>query len=198
MKWPPRIRLLSYTPETAALLPLLIHQAHVKSDFKLLAAEYLIVAGQLSESIANGMGFSVLCAEDVPFITAEAASLANRNTYIGSSQTDELTRICRIWPRGSIPADFKQTVRSDVPALLLSGEADPVTPPENGEKVSEGLTNSLHIVAPGQGHNIIYRGCLPRLASSFIEAGSIAELDTQCVSAIRPMPFFTNFSGPKP
>jgi fermentation-respiration switch protein FrsA (DUF1100 family) len=107
-------------------------------------------------------------------------------------------KICQTWPHETVSTSFKEAVSSDSPVLILSGEADPVTPPENGERVAKTLPNSLHLVVTGQGHNVIFRGCLPRVASDFIEQGTVQGLDTACVSQVQPLPFFINFSGPKP
>jgi pimeloyl-ACP methyl ester carboxylesterase len=192
------VRLLSYTPETAALLPLLIHTAAEKEDYRLLAAQYLILSGQLESGIAEGMGYSVLCAEDAPFIDLDEAARGNANTYLGSQQTELLKRVCQTWPRGSVPDGYKEPVTSDRPVLLLSGELDPVTPPENGEAAARTLPNSLHLVGKGQGHNIIYRGCLPSIATAFIESGSVQGLNPGCVQLLGPPGFFLNFSGPTP
>jgi len=82
--------------------------------------------------------------------------------------------------------------------LLLSGEMDPVTPPAYAELAAETLPNSLHIVAPGMGHNVANRGCIPGLMRDFVEAGRTDGLDTACVEMIQPFPFFVNFSGPAP
>ncbi len=38
--------------------------------------------------------------------------------------------VCRVWPRGPVDADLHAPLHSDVPALLLSGSDDPVTPPD--------------------------------------------------------------------
>jgi len=190
------VRLLSYSPETVALLPLLIHTTAVNQDYTRLAAQYRIVAGQLSETISEPLSFSVLCAEDQPFFDPLEAAEANHDTYLGDQQTDALNEICAIWPSEPPPEGFKTPVQSDVPVLLLSGEADPVTPPSNADQVSLGLPNSLHLIVPELGHNVIYRGCLPWLAADFIEAASVDGLDATCVEQIAPMPFFLNFSGP--
>ena len=37
--------------------------------------------------------------------------------------------VCGVWPRGPVDADFHAPLHSAVPALLLSGSDDPVTPP---------------------------------------------------------------------
>ena len=100
-----------------------------------------------------------------------------------------MQRYCEIWPHKRVDAAFKAPVESDLPVLLLSGEVDPVTPPANAEEVASHLSNSLQIVAPGQGHNVIIRGCIPRLFSDFIDTGSIQGIDTGCVNNLKPMPF---------
>ncbi len=192
------VRLLSYAPETAALLPLLIHTTQTTGDYHLLAAQYLLVSEQLADTISNGMAYSVVCAEDVPFFTPAEAARADAGTYLGDSETRQLFKICSIWPRGDIPANAKEPMTSTVPALLLSGEADPVTPPSNGDRVAAAFPHSLHLVAPGQGHNVIYRGCLPKIAAAFIESGAVEGLETGCVQKIQPLPFFLDFTGPSP
>jgi pimeloyl-ACP methyl ester carboxylesterase len=192
------IRLLSYTSETAALLPLQIHTAYSSMDYSLLAAQYLIVSDQVDQGIANGLNYAVLCSEDVPFFTLAQAAQANQGTYMGNLQTDQLFEICKVWPRGEIPADFKQAVQSNAPVLMLSGEDDPVTPVSNAEIAAQTLTNSLSLVASGQGHNVIYRGCLPLIAADFLNTATVQGLQTGCLHGLEPMPFFVNFSGPVP
>jgi pimeloyl-ACP methyl ester carboxylesterase len=192
------VRLLSYTPETAALLPLLIHTSASEGRYDLLAAQSRLVSEDLSESISFGMNLSVLCAEDFPFMDLSSAERAARGTYLGNIQYEELEAMCAIWPRGQVPADFKEPVEGNTPVLLLSGEADPVTPPQNALQVAETLPNSLALTAAGQGHNVILRGCMPQIAYEFIQSGSTQNLDTTCVEQIQPSPFFLTFSGPQP
>ncbi|MBI5291236.1 MAG: alpha/beta fold hydrolase [Chloroflexi bacterium] len=192
------VRLLSYTAETAALLPLLIHNAQSRQDYTELAAQAMMLQGQLNNSLSPGMAYSVQCAEDAPFLDAAEAARANASAYLQNLLTDGLGQVCALWPRGDIPADFKQPVSSNVPVLLLSGEADPVTPPDNAAHAAATLPNSLQLVAPGQGHNVVYRGCIPKVMTAFVESGSVSGLDAACVGDLAPVPFFINYSGPKP
>jgi pimeloyl-ACP methyl ester carboxylesterase len=188
------IHFMSYTPEITSLIPLMVQAAYERDDFQPIAAQYLSSTALVAESISAGMRFSVICAEDVPFYDDESAS----DGYLGDFIVETFRAACESWPRGEIPANFKEAVNSEIPALLISGEADPVTPPSNGAQAAEHLPNSLHLVAPGMGHINLFRGCIHRLAFDFIEAGSAEGLDTSCVEAIDPMPFFTNFNGPQP
>jgi pimeloyl-ACP methyl ester carboxylesterase len=194
------IRLLSYSPETAALLPLLIHDAHATGDLSRLAAQAKIVAEQLEGSINMALHHSVVCAEDVPFFRRDGEFAGNaraeKQSYLGEAYK-ELEKICRHWPAARIPEEFKSPVRSGIPALLLSGELDPVTPPANGAHVSEALPNSLHLVAPGQGHGVLFRGCIYKVATEFVERGTVDGLDAGCVRELKPDPFFLSCTGPK-
>lgn len=184
----------TYAAESAALLPLMIHTAHARGDFTQFAAMALSNYATLSSAISPGMRFSVLCSEDVPYYGEEEITTG----YLGDFYTRTFQTICSTWPRGNIPKDFRQPVSSSAPTLLLSGEADPVTPPANAELAAKTLPNSLQIVVPGQGHIVIYRGCISKIASTFIENGSSAGLDLACIQEIIPMPIFLNPNGPPP
>jgi len=192
------IRLLSYAPESVAFMPLLIHTAYEQQDFSPLAAQYRIAAGSLKSSISGGMGNSVLCSEDAPFMKDMDHTAKTNDTYYGDLQISNLEEVCDLWPTSVVDTNFKDPVQSDVPVLLLSGEDDPVTPPENAEEVAAFLANSLALVAPGQGHNVVLRGCIPDLMYQFVQDGSVENLDGSCVNAIQPAPFFVDFNGPTP
>jgi pimeloyl-ACP methyl ester carboxylesterase len=188
------IQSMSYTPETVALIPLAVHAAYSRDDFRPIAAQSLSSSQLIKNSISEGMRFSVICAEDMPFLENSPAS----EGYLGDFFIKSFIQICQAWPKGDIPDNFKEPVQAESPVLIISGSADPVTPPANGELAAKTLPNSLHLVVSNMGHINIYRGCLPRVAYDFIEAGSIQGLDTACVYDIDPMPFFINFSGPNP
>jgi hypothetical protein len=97
-----------------------------------------------------------------------------------------------------MPADFHAPVTSDKPVLLMSGQWDPVTPPRDAELVAQHLSNSRTLVAIGQGHNVLPRGCLPRLARTFVERLDPKALDTRCLGAFQPTPAFVNLLGAGP
>jgi len=192
------IRLLSYTTDTAALLPLLLDRA-AAGEVAPLAAQTLMIERSLGDTLAEGMHNSIVCAEDVPFFAIDdARRTALAATYLGTTQVDSLAAICDAWPRGFVDPDFKTPVSASQPVLLLSGGSDPVTPPRYGEQTLATLSHGLHVVAVGQGHGIAALGCVPLLIAGFVDAASAKGLDTACVSRLRPAPFFTSFNGPGP
>lgn len=192
-------RLLSYAPERAALLPLILDQAVAHSNYVPLAAQAVIMSKRYADVIAYGMHNAVVCTEDVPFIEpARVDRVALTRSYLGTAQLDGLVEICRAWPRGVIDPDFRTQLKSDRPVLLLSGSADPVTPPAYAERAAHGLTNGRQIVLEGQGHGQLATGCIPRLMARFLDTVNPQALDTSCTRSIAPDPFFTSFSGPPP
>jgi pimeloyl-ACP methyl ester carboxylesterase len=191
------LRMLSYAPETAALIPLIINQAAVAEDFRPIAANALRIVGELEGAISTGMHNAVVCAEDIPFLgPVDWAALDA--TYLGSIQSQALLTICEHWPSGRVDPDIKDPLESPVPTLLLSGEEDPITPPEYGQQVLGSLSQALHIVGRGQGHGIFNRGCLPRLINRFVDTTDLSALNTKCVDRLQPMPFFLDTLGPAP
>jgi pimeloyl-ACP methyl ester carboxylesterase len=191
------IRLMSYAAPTIALLPLVIDEAD-KGNYAPLAGQADIIVESLVESLSFPMHNAVVCTEDRPFFTAENLTAASP-TYLGAALVDSLVAICSTWPVGVRDADLGQPVESDRPALLLSGELDPVTPPEYAERIiEEGLSNARHLVAPGQGHGIAGVGCVPRLISEFLASPTPDTLAAECLENEAPTPFFLGFHGPDP
>src|SRR5262249_43699613 len=129
--------LYSYLPELVGLLPLFIHGADATGDYSPIAAQTLYLSSQLESSISRPLHYSVVCAEDAPFYAREPPPPPDwlpTRSYLGDLQLQAYRSVCARWPHASVDPSFKEPVRSDVPVLLLSGEADPVTPPQLAEE----------------------------------------------------------------
>lgn len=192
------VRLLAYHPNSIALLPLLIDEA-ANANYAPLASQYLMTLISLMDSMSLGMHNAVMCTEDVPFYDKKSINLAEiESSYMGMFQLDALEAICSVWPAGPIDDKFKQALATDIPVLLLSGDADPITPPRYADMAAVDLTNALHLIGDNQGHGQISVGCTPRLVAEFIDLGDHTELDADCIERNFTMPFFLDFSGPNP
>ena len=176
-----------YVAELASLLPYGVLAA-AQGDFNPLLAQNLEFADDVAENLSIGMHLSVICAEDIPRITPEDLERLGQS-FFGRALVDDFVRACRLWPRGEVPRDFYEPVRSDVPALIFSGGIDPATPPRHGDQVASTLANARHFVAPQVGHGVSLHGCAPRLIESFIRAGNARQLDGRCLERI-PRPLF--------
>jgi pimeloyl-ACP methyl ester carboxylesterase len=113
-------------------------------------------------------------------------------------QLEALETICSIWPRGPIDDDFHAPLATDIPVLLLSGTADPITPPRYAEMALVEMTNHAHIVNKHQGHGQVAAGCMPDVIADFIASADPAALDASCMERAFIMPFFVDFTGPQP
>jgi pimeloyl-ACP methyl ester carboxylesterase len=168
-----------YQPESAALLPEILARAR-DGDFAPLMATLSAFDDAMEGDLNAALHYSVTCAEDVPRITPERKRAALEGSRAGGL-VGHVLAVCDAWPRGAMPADFATPVTSDVPVLLLSGGLDPVTPPRYAEEVAKTLSHSRSIVAPGFGHIISPRGCVPRLIAKFVDAAGFDTLPASCV-----------------
>jgi pimeloyl-ACP methyl ester carboxylesterase len=188
--------LLSYAPETVSLLPALLGEAR-RGDPGPLASLGLTAGRDVQATISRPLQFAVLCAEDVPWFPPDDPA-AERGRYLGRSVTAGFRAACERFPHGRAPASFHEPVHSDAPTLLLSGEADPVTPPEWAAAAARDLPRSRQLTLAGQAHGNLSRGCMPKVLDRFIEAGGLDGLDTACLALVKPQPFFLDLAGPNP
>jgi pimeloyl-ACP methyl ester carboxylesterase len=192
------LRFLSYSAMQASLLPALIHEA-VHGKLRPLASQSVMNARQIGDQLANGMQYSVICSEDEPlFAAANIDRAAMARTYQGTELVDALKEICKLWPHGPVDADLHASLHSDIPTLLLSGEADPVTPPADAERAAVGLTRHRHLILKGEGHGQLSAGCVPRLMADFLDSAAPDKLDATCLEQHTPEPFFLSMTGPAP
>ncbi|HBL26655.1 MAG TPA: alpha/beta hydrolase [Acidobacteria bacterium] len=191
------LRGVLYVPEHASLVPYMVHAA-AQGDFAPFAALSLETAAWSTETMSLGMTLSVLCAEDVPRISDAAAARAVGGTFLGGSEIDTWRQMCSRWPRGPLPAEVDRVRPLPLPALILSGDLDPVTPPRWGEVMQRHFPGARHVVVPGTGHNTSTAGCVPDLIARFIADGNAAGLDASCVAKIRRIPFVIDPSGTAP
>ena len=187
--------MFSYMPQTAALLPIVLDEA-AQGRYAPLKSLSELMARSTNGQMAGGMQWSVICAEDADRYDEQAAQA--EGTLLGPQVARLFFAACDAWPRGTRPEGFTAPLQSDVPALLLSGQMDPVTPPRYAERVLEGLPNGRHLVLEGQGHGTFGLGCMPRLLGQFMESTDAGSLDASCLSSMTYVPPFTSFNGWEP
>jgi hypothetical protein len=142
-----------YNPAVTASMPEMIYDA-AQGNYEILRGR---LALYFDSSAALGMQMSVQCAEEIPFNIVEEAFLAAQGTspqiaafYPASVQP--LFAACREWtavapdPRENLP------VSSSVPALILAGDHDPITPPDWGRMTAGKLSHSYFHEFAGHGH----------------------------------------------
>jgi pimeloyl-ACP methyl ester carboxylesterase len=186
-----KIRTWMYDRDQAARIPLIIHHA-AEGDFAPFLQQ--AIAPSIPDFVADGMYLSVTCAEDVPFVDQGEAGRLNMDNPFGNYRVSQQTRACGMWPRGEVPADFLEPVRSNASVLIFSGNMDPVTPPKYGEEVAKHLPNSRHVIIPEGGHGpfgLSNPDCLDRIAIEFLDKADAKNIDVSCVNGMARPPFAT-------
>ncbi len=183
------VRTPMYNPALASALPLALTEA-AAGRFQPLFGLGMALGGSRQTALAMGMHLSVVCAEDYPRLAQGDAPARD----FGSTFGDVYSRLCADWPRGSVPAAFYTLPPAKAPTLLLSGGADPATPPRHGERVAQALgPQARHVVVPQAGHGVMGIGCMRDVIFRFIDAPTDADalkLDAGCASSIpRPGAF---------
>lgn len=190
------VRAPLYSPTLAAALPQALHEAS-QGRFNAVGALSGLAGGGGAARLYTGMHFSVICAEDAPRL---ATATDAPGPDFGSLDRDQYTRVCQQWPRGEVPAAFYSIPAAHHPVLLLSGGADPVTPPRHGARVAKALgAMARHVVVPQAGHGVaLTLSCMRDVLFRFVDAKEDADalkVDASCAERI-PRP--TVFLPPTP
>jgi pimeloyl-ACP methyl ester carboxylesterase len=160
-----------YVPTLAATIPFGVTEA-AAGRLTALVGMGSSLGGGLSE-MAWGMHFSVVCSEDAPRM---AASTETKSAVFGETFASVYTRVCNEWPRANVPAAFYTIPTAQFPALLMSGGADPATPPRHAERVAKALgPNAKHVVVAQAGHGVLGIGCMRDEMVKFVNAATDAE-----------------------
>ena len=185
------IRAALYDPAAAAQLPYAIHQAARGNLLPLSGLSSLFLPA--ADTMSMGLTFSVACAEELNRISPAEIAGDSRNTFLGTGFIDLFRSGCAVWPVR--PKPYSAPEPRDQPVLLISGSADPITPPGYADTRLDYLTHKQHLVVKGGGHINSRRGCIPDLIASFLDNPGEA-LDSQCVDEIRRPPFMAGAFGP--
>lgn len=182
-----RIRFMLYTTIFARFVPLIVHKAY-QGDF--IPFETVSVRYNPGGTLARGMYMTVTCSEGVPFISPQEAISEAQGTFLGESRVTAHVEACREWPRGSVPATFIAPVKSNLPVLMFSGDADGSTPPWYGKDAVRYLPNGKQLLARYYGHQLD-SPCMWKIMREFIDKASVIGIDASCAEQIRRPPFAT-------
>lgn len=173
----------------AVRLPQLVHTTYL-GDTRALVEMIVGYRRGVDAALSLGMHLSVMCTEDAPRMDPIRAAVADRGTALGDYRVAQLAAACSQWVQGEVSPDYAEPVRSDVPALLVSGTLDPNTNERWGEEAARTLTRSTHVVIPNLSHSFSsIAECGADFIAEFISAGSADRLDLSCTDRVRLPPF---------
>ncbi len=173
-----------YAPPLASALPLALAEADA-GRFDAIAGLASALTGSRSLRLAEGMHFSVVCAEDMPRLGTASEP---PGAHFGDSFVALYRRVCDGWPVGAVPPAFYTLPVASGAALVLSGGADPATPPRHGERVARALgPKARHVVVEHAGHGVMALPCVRDALHRFIDAETDAaalQVDLACAAAV--------------
>jgi pimeloyl-ACP methyl ester carboxylesterase len=169
-----------YMQQAMRLIPYIIDRAE-RGDYGLLSG-LLLPMVMFDDTFADGMYLSVVCAERGDSDPEQAAQ-GNLDPWLkrgGVERAQSILDVCRDWSIELLPREVLEPVRSDTPALLLSGEFDPITPPEFADQVASGLTRVQRVTFPGGTHGQAFGGaCATDVIQRFLD-DPVAATDAAC------------------
>jgi pimeloyl-ACP methyl ester carboxylesterase len=145
-------------------------------------------------TLAYGMYYSVLCAEDADFTpgqqTLEGVDPVVRD--ILQRGPSDFLNACSEWNVKPLDDSVDLPVSSEVPTLLLSGAFDPVTPSTYALTVDQTLPNSYAFTIPNGGHGQAFEGeCQDNIILAFLDDPS-KQPESNCLSGIGGPDFYTS------
>lgn len=161
---------MMYNAQSLRLVPLLIERTQ-RGDLRLLTH----VMDQIFPAPRNGPGgaspafFAFVCRDQFTADRPRHRAPANP-VYRDFSIVSFMDEVCA--KTIAHPQSRNVSLRSTVPALLLSGRFDPMTPELYVQEAAAGLPNAIRFTAGDNGHSTLsdFAGCTSRLAVSFIDA----------------------------
>lgn len=176
--------LFLYDPLSIAIIPGML--AGLEGGDEAVAArlgqEILDVSVIDSSFNAEGVYLAVQCAERLAQASGPPDDMGD---YAAAIVGPGLAELCADWDLP--PSAPGPPVVSDLPALLLAGRFDPITPPRLARQAAAGLSNSTVVVRDGASHGIWPRDpCVTGIVEAFL-ADPAAGLDTSCAAAPTPL-----------
>lgn len=176
------LHFLLYSSTTARRVPWLVHQAFTGHS-QPLDREIAQNRKTVTDALSIGLHLTVVCSEDVPFSKHPQPS-----DPFGAALDKEYAGACQGWPIAAMPENYRSPLKSEIPVLIIAGDRDPVTPPENARDIARDFPNANLVIVPGSSHFVDgFDGCLTRVISRFLNDRPI---ETACVDSLRPPKFF--------
>ena len=185
----PLVRTLVDALVQAYLIPVvpLVAASIQNGDFTLMSQATSLLT--FDDSHSSGMFYSVNCADEASRTSTRQVSAARRNVrpeIVEALSQDARLRICAGWAAAQPRPSAATPVVSEVPALILAGEYDPLTPPRYATIAGRTLRNSDWFQFPAMGHNLQRSSpCAHEMMMEFLANPALTP-DASCIAEMQP------------
>jgi len=139
--------------------------------------------------IAMGMHIAARCREDVDAYddaTVAAGAAMAPSLYTSPSSIHMYRLGCSMMEIEPVDAAFHEMVESDIPALVLTGDMDPLTPTIWAHHAAEVLENAQLVSFRALGHDIYSNSvCAQIITANFLDAPD-EPVDATCAQSYAP------------
>jgi pimeloyl-ACP methyl ester carboxylesterase len=179
-----------YAGFTRSVAPYAIAQG-ARGNFGPLTALGAMTEEWSVETMSFGSMLGILCGEDQTRALAEK-SVGHSFGFMRDSYIRLFAGACAVWPYRALPPEMFRAFRSNVPAMAISGAADPVTPPTAGEGALKMFGARVHVVVPNGFHTNSSSKCIADLIGAFLHDPATGGRDHACVAKITPPRFIVS------
>lgn len=188
------LRSALYSEDDLGALPEIIHAVARGSTDLLAPLLRNTLEEDLDEAYSDGVHFSTNCREEVPFNDMQTAMRqAQRQPLAGEfmlSVLEYYQSVCTLWDVAPAPAASTRAATIHVPALILAGALDPVTPAQWSMQSQGTFRRVIRREFAGVGHDVIAGTyCAVIIAESFLDDPERAALDPDCLNEPRSVRF---------
>lgn len=178
-----------YSSEAIPNLPRYVSRLErgLTTDLRELVSSYAF----LSEAFSEGASAAVWCYDEMGFsaqVPVTDTLHPRQQKYAAFDHAAQVDQ-CAVWKVGAGPEKENEPVRSAIPALILAGEFDPITPPLWGQQVAGTLDNAYYFEFPSASHGVLSaRDCARAMVAAFVSAPS-QEPALECYSQLQDTTF---------
>lgn len=182
---------MMYNSDLIPLIPRLIYDARGGNwDFLARILSFVVFDRTMSE----GMYYSTMCAEDADFTLDQydLSGLPEQLVKVEENSAEQMLDTCKLWDVKPLGAEVDDPVVSAIPTLLLTGEFDPITPPDYAREAAQGLKNSFLFVFGAGGHGEVGSfDCADQMLLDFLDNPQQAP-DSSCLAEVSKVEFSTS------
>jgi pimeloyl-ACP methyl ester carboxylesterase len=181
------VHALLLSTDTAVMVPAVLGAAEAGA----FGPTEQVVAGILAgtETTRLAMYATIRCNEAWAAPTADGTDARSYLAGAAQAQDEFYDGVCSVWTEVAIAAEESRPPVTDIPVLLLVGEADPQNPPSAVSGATTVMPSSVLAIARGFGHGIVQHACAIGLVRTLVDDGSIDDSALGCVDEMRPPPF---------
>lgn len=127
-----------------------LYYAASKGDYAPAAQAWL---NQTRTGIGSAMSYMMDCASGATAARLDRIRREAKEALLEDLADQIFPGVCDAWNAPDLGDEFRSPVRSDVPALFISGTLDARTPVGNAEEYRAGFPNSVHLIIEGAVHS---------------------------------------------